>query len=98
MNGKISQLSNEHISKKPAWKTIKDLSGKSSGSSVRIKGGSAKKRLDNWLTHFQNLLGKVAKVSDINTLPSVTVSDTLDIDTSLFTLSELKSAKTTKTF
>ena len=94
VNGKISQLSNEHISRKHhlAWKTIKDLSGKSSGSSVRIKGGSAKKRLDNWLTHFQNLLGKPAKVPDIDTLPSVPVSDTLNINTSSFTLSELNSA------
>ena len=41
INGKISKLSKEHISKKHhlAWKTIKDLSGKNSGSSVKIKGG-----------------------------------------------------------
>ena len=81
VNGKISHLSNEHISKKHhlAWKTIKDLSGKILGSSERIKGGSAKRRLHSWLTHFQNLLGKPAKVPDINTLPSVTLSDILDI-------------------
>ena len=94
INGKISRLSQEHISKKHhlAWKTIKEISGKNSGSSVRIKGGSSKKRLESWLSHFQKLLGKNAKTSDSNALPSVPVSDTLGIDTSPFTISELKSA------
>ena len=94
INGKIGRLSQEHISKKhhSAWKTIKEISGKNSGSSVRIKGGSSKKRLESWLSHFQKLLGKNAKTSDSNTLPSVPVSDTLGIDTSPFTISELKSA------
>ena len=94
INGKISKLSKEHISKKHhlAWKTIKDLSGKNSGSSVKIKGGSAKKRLESWSSHFQNLLGKNAKVSDSATLPSVPVSETLNIDTSPFTAPELKAA------
>ena len=94
INGKINRLNNEHISKRHhlAWKTIKEISGKNSGSSVRIKGGSSKKRLDSWLSHFQKLLGKNSKVSDSNALPSVPVSDTLDIDTSPFTITELKSA------
>ena len=70
--------------------TIKDLSGKNSGSSVRIKGGSAKKRLENWTNHFKNLLGN--KVPDNCTLPSVPVSDTLPIDISPFTIKELKLA------
>ena len=54
ISGKINKLSNEHISKRHhlAWKTIKDLSGKSSGCSVKIKGGSAYKRLESWSTHF----------------------------------------------
>ena len=94
INGKISKLSEEHVSRKHhlAWKTIKDLSGKNSGSSVRIKGGSAKKRLENWSNHFENLLGKSAKVPDTCTLPSVPVSGTLPIDSSPFSLAELKSA------
>ena len=75
-----------------AWKTIKDLSGKNSGSLIKIKGGSAKKRLESWSSHFQNLLGKNAKVSDSATLPSVPVSETLNIDTSPFTAPELKAA------
>ena len=42
INGKISRLTHEHISKKHhlAWKTIKEISGKNSGSLVQIKGGS----------------------------------------------------------
>ena len=92
INGKINRLTDEHISKKHhlAWKAINEISGKNSGSSVRIKGGSSKKRLESWLSHFQKLLGKNAKVPDSNTLPSVPVSDTLDINTSPFTTSELK--------
>ena len=76
INGKIDQLSAEHISKQHhlAWKTIKDLSGKNSGSSVGIKGGSAKKRLENWSNHFENLLGKSVKVPENGTLPNVTIS------------------------
>ena len=94
INGKIDKLSKEHISKQHhlAWKTIKDLSGKNSGSSVRIKGGSAKKRLENWSNHFENLLGKSAKVPENCTLPTVPVSETLPIETSSFTISELKAA------
>jgi len=94
INGKIKKLSNEHISKQHhlAWKTVKDLSGKNSGLSVRIKGGSSKKRLENWLNHFKNLLGNNAKVPDNCTLPNVPVSDTLPIDMSPFTVKELKTA------
>jgi len=94
LNPQLDKLSKEHISKQHhlAWKTIKDLSGKNSGSSVRIKGGSAKKRLENWSNHFENLLGKSAKVPENCTLPNVPVSDTLPIETSSFTISELKAA------
>ena len=94
INGKINELSKEHISKKHhlAWKTIKDLSGKNSGTSIRIKGGSAKKRLENWSTHFKNLLGKNAKIPDNPTLQSVPISDTLDINSSPLTIVELKIA------
>ena len=83
INGKIYKLSEGHIIKKHhlAWKTIKDLSGKKSGSSVRIKGGSAKKHLESWSTHFKNFLGKSAIVTDNASLPSVPVSYTLDINT-----------------
>ena len=94
INGKISKLSKEHISKQHhlACKTIKDLSGKNSSSSIRIKGGSSKKRLENWSSHFKNLLGKSAGLPENVTLPSVPISDNLDINTSPFTILELKAA------
>lgn len=43
---KISKLTQEHISKQHhlAWTTIEDLSGKNPNYSIRMKGGSAKKR------------------------------------------------------
>ena len=47
------------------------------GSSVIIKGGSAKKRLENWAIHFKNLLGKSAKIPKTVLFPNVPVSDTL---------------------
>ena len=94
INGKINELSRHHISKKHhlAWKTIKELSGKKSNSAIRIKGGSSKKRLENWSNHFKNLLGKEARLPENCTLPSVTISEPLNIDTSPFTISELKAA------
>ena len=92
ISGKIDDLSGYHISNKHhlAWKTVKDLAGKNNTSSVRIKGGSAQKRLENWKNHFQNLLGKEARLPDDYTLPTVQVSGPLPINTNQFTLSELK--------
>ena len=85
-----------------AWKTVKDLAGKNKTSSVRIKGGSAKKRLENWTNHFKNLLGKEARLPDGYTLPSVQVSGPLNINTNPFTASELevviKQLKSSKAF
>lgn len=101
---KIDDLSRCHVSNQhhQAWKTIKDLAGKNATSSVRIKGGSEKKRLENWKMHFQNLLGKEARLPENGTLPSVQISGPLDINTSPFTLSELstvvKQLKPTKAF
>ena len=94
INGKIQSLSQHHISNQhhQAWRTIKELAGKSPAASIRIKGGSMKKRMENWTTHFKNLLGKKSSLPESNSLPSVQISDPLDIDTSPFTLEELASA------
>ena len=94
INGKINDLSRHHISEKHhlAWKTIKELSSKNPNSAIRIKGGSSKKRLENWSNHFKNLLGKEARLPENCTLPSVTISEPLNIDTSPLTISELKAA------
>ena len=85
INGKINTLSMENISRKHplAWKTVKELSGKNSTSNVSLKGGSAKKHLENW---SKNLLGKKAELPAINTLPSEQIPHNLNIDISLFRL------------
>ena len=104
INGKISDISHLHISKKhhAAWKTIKDISGKSSKPTIRLKGGSSEKRKSNWSKHFINLLGKEPTIPENNTLPNVTVSETLNISTSEFTQNELniviKQLKSNKAF
>ena len=92
ISGKIHDLSRHHISHKHhlAWKTVKVLAGKNATSSVRIKGGSANKCLQNWSSHFQNLLRKESRLPDNYTLPSVQVSEPLGISTTPFSLSELK--------
>ena len=91
INGKISDISHLHINKKhhAAWKTIKEISGKSSKPTIRLKGGSSENRKSNWSQHFINLLGKEPDMPENNTLPNVTVSETLDISTSEFTQDEL---------
>ena len=104
ISGKINDLTKHHISKKHhlAWRTVKDLAGKNVTSSVRLKGGSPKKRLESWSKHFQSLLGKEARLPEDYTLPSVQVSEQLNIATSPFTLSELsavvKQLKSSKAF
>jgi len=104
ISGKIDDLSRYHISNKHhlAWKTVKDLAGKNNTSSVRIKGGSAKKRLENWANHFKNLLGKKARLPEGYTLPMEQVSGPLPINTNQFSLSELeaviKQQKSSKAF
>ena len=94
INGKIQSLENQHISKQhhQSWKTIKELSGKTPATSIRIKGGSAKKRMESWTSHFKNLLGKKSKLPQSSSLPIVKISDTLDIETSPFTLDEVATA------
>ena len=73
VNGKIDELNNFHINQQhsAAWKTINELSGKGSKPSPTIKGGSWEKRLENWLSHFKNLLGKPAKIHTNLSLPNV---------------------------
>ena len=71
--GKINDLSNQHVSKRHhlAWKTIQELSASNSISSIEIKCGSVKTRLENWKAHFQNLLGKKPNLPKDNSLPIV---------------------------
>ena len=104
INGKIQTLEEQHICKQHhlAWNTVKELAGKTIGTNIRIKGGSAEKRKDNWRSHFKNLLGKKSVLPSTSSLPNTRISDTLDINTSPFTLDELtvaaKQLKISKAF
>ena len=91
INGKINDIANLHINRQhsAAWKTINDLSGKGSKPPTRIKGGNQQKRLDNWFSHFHNLLGKPTTLPPNDTLPNVQISDSLNIPTNEFTIKEL---------
>ena len=57
--------------------------------SPMIKGGSWEKRLENWLSHFKNLLGKPATIPPNLSLPNVQVSGSLNIPTGHFINAEL---------
>jgi len=91
INGKIDDISNLHVNHQhsAAWKTINELSGKGSKPPTTIKGGSQQKRLENWLSHFRNLLGKPSALPENISLPKVQICDSLNIPTHEFTMAEL---------
>ena len=91
VNGKINDISNLHISKQhsAAWKTINELSGKGSNPPTIIKGGNQQKRLENWMSHFHNLLGKPTTLPPVDTLPRIQIRNSLNIPTNEFTINEL---------
>ena len=91
MNGKIDELSYLHINNQhsAAWKTVSELSGKSSKPITTLKGGSREKRLENWFSYFKNLLGKPEILLENKTLPKLQVSYSLNIPTVKFTIAEL---------
>ena len=88
IEGKIQDISSMHISNRhhAAWKTIKEISGKSSKPATRIKGGSSVKRMSSWLNHFKNLLGKAPRTPESISLPMEKICDTPDINTGAFSL------------
>lgn len=97
IQGKIDSIKGFHASKQhsASWKIINEISGDKDHPSIQLKGGSAEKRRENWLKHFQSLLGNPPKVN-VDPLPLFQVSDRLNIPTNPFTLDELE--KTTKLF
>ena len=80
VNGKINELAYLHINNQhsAAWKTVNELSGKSSKPPTTLKGGCREKRLENWLSHFKNLLGKPATLPENKTLPRLQVCNSLN--------------------
>jgi len=73
------------------WKLVKTLSGKESQPKIQLKGGSTQKRLEKWLLHFKNLLGKKPVLPENDTLLREQISPELNISVSPFTIDELKS-------
>ena len=82
--------SNQHTA---AWPTINDLAGRKSKPSIRIKGESAEKRKESWLSYFLNLLGgQPPNTLGNRALPLIQIAKLLDISTSTFTIQELEDA------
>ena len=82
--------SNQHTA---AWPTINDLAGRKSKPSIRVKGESAEKRKESWLSYFLNLLGEQPPNTLGNrALPLIQIAKLLDISTSTFTIQELEDA------
>ena len=84
-NNKHLRQSNQRAA---AWKTINDITCWKAKSSAIVKEGTRKKRLEGWLTHFdENLLGEPSSISA--NIPKIQIVDHLNIKTSPFTLKEL---------
>ena len=87
INGKIAEIEHLHSA---AWKTISEISGKSSTPAIRLKGGSSASRLSNWTDHFKHLLGKEPTAPSSHSLPRTQISEDLDIPTCPFRSMNLK--------
>ena len=73
MEKKIDQISaNQHA---VAWSIINDLAGRKGRPSIRIKGGSAEKRQENWLSHFQSLLAGQSDTQGSMDLPLIRIAE-----------------------
>ena len=94
IQGKISEISHLHITKKhaAAWSAINELTGRKSRPSITIKGGSSSKRKENWLSHFRDLLGQAPKTPTNIPMPLNQIASGLNIPVGPFTLDELNEA------
>ena len=97
IEGKVNSIKNFHSSKQysSCWKIINDISGNKDHPSIQLRGGSAENRKENWLKHFQGLLGKPPTVNP-EPLPLSRITEELAIPIGCFTLEELN--KTLKSF
>ena len=95
IQGQTKAIGKLHNEKKhaAAWKTINQLTGRKSKSSITIKGGSSPKRLENWKSHFEKLLGQPPPApSGGSVLPFTPIVEQLNISTDPFTIAELQAA------
>ena len=94
IQGKIDQISHLHVSKQhsAAWKAINEITGRKDRPSITTKGGSTKKRKDNWLDHFKKLLGESPPTTP--NIPKVHIANRLNIPITPFSMKELKTVIT----
>ena len=73
IEGNIDEISHLYITKKcsAAWETVNELTRRKKRSPITIKGGSSEKRIENWTTHFKNLLGQALKTSPDKSIPFI---------------------------
>ena len=63
-----------------AWPIINELAGRKCKPPIRIKGESAEKRKESWLSHFLNLLGGQLVNTQVNRpLPLIQIAELLDL-------------------
>ena len=76
IQGKINNISRQHTAHQhaTAWSTINELTGRKSKPSIRLKGGSAERRKDNWLSHFTSLLGETPNTTSDQQLKKIQIS------------------------
>ena len=87
-----SQGASDRCKNKESWNLINDISGRKKAGSSLVEGGSAEERRKNWLNHFKNLLGSPPEGAP-DDLEVGSKGPPLDIDTSPFTIEELREAR-----
>jgi len=82
----------EKCKSKESWAVINEITGRKKGGGCQIRGKGPEERMENWLKHFRDLLGRPPEVEDED-VPIETQFTDLSIGTSSFTLDELRAAK-----
>ncbi|XP_068691683.1 uncharacterized protein [Montipora foliosa] len=92
LESKISQIRNSVTNKRSAeaWKTVKEITGRKSSNSSKLKAPSQEERIQLWKNHFKDLLGKPPQVS--NELINPIVQEELHIKKGDFSMDELMKA------
>ena len=81
-----------------SWKLINQISGRKASKKGIIKGHSSKERVDSWLKHFSELLGKEPNIPDMNDseeFQTIFNETDLNIKTGPFTMDEYQEVKST---
>lgn len=89
------ELERAHIGRRhgAAWEALREITNKKASPMIKIRGDTTQEQLNKWFDHFSTLLGSPVQQSvDLEDhFYNRKVSDSLPIDTSLFTREELQS-------